>query len=80
VDFFARRARARQPRARRARACSERPEFRLSQFNSTKFRIFVYGLYVFIIRRVLDLTFQKHFFKSNTRTAVQGIPVLGCFF
>jgi hypothetical protein len=78
VDFFwrARRARALAARARMF-VTSQVPFFPI---NSTKFRIFVYGLYVFIIRRVVDLTFQKHFFKPNTRTAVQGIPVLGYFF
>ena len=31
-------------------------------------------------RARIDLTFQSNFFKPNTRTEVQGIPVLGYFF
>jgi hypothetical protein len=67
-------------RSRHARACSQRPELRFSQINNTKFRILVYGLYVFIIRRVVDLTFQNNFFKPNTRTAIQGYRYSGTFF
>ena len=72
--------------ARGARALAARARmfvtFRVlfSRIDSTKFRIFVYELYVFIIRRVVDLTFQNNVFKPNTRTAVQGIPVFGYFF
>ena len=35
----------------------------------------MYGLYVFIIRRVVDLTFQNNFFKPNTRTVDPGLAV-----
>jgi hypothetical protein len=77
VCFFARARRAHALAARaRMFVTSQVPFFPI---NSTKFRIFVYGLYVFIIQRVVDLTFQNNFFKPNTRTAVQGITVLGNF-
>jgi hypothetical protein len=81
VDFFwrARRARALAARARMF-VTSRVPFFPNQRYSSTKFRINVYGLYVFIIRRVVDLTFQNNIFKPNPRTAVQGIPVLGYFF
>jgi hypothetical protein len=82
VDFFwrARRARALAARARMF-VTSRVPFFPNQQYEIWNLRVRVVYFYYSkgCINRSI-ITFQNNFFKPNTRTAVQGIPVFGYFF